>query len=1020
MRQLPSKERTDVLSKMNHYELSLAGWNTLFNSLEDIITLQGPDFSIIKANKAAMEAFRSYTDNPLGKRCYEIFSGIDKPCRNCPLEATIDDGTEHTATIYHEKIQRVFRVTSSFIPAADTDQKYLLHIAKDITDKVRKEKKLWESDDRFTKAFLSSPAPMIISDIESGVILDVNDRCLQMTEYAKDELIGKTSSNLHLWENHEDRSRIVDQLNTAGAVHDYSASILTKSGELRSTLWSAEKITLNGKEMMLSQVNDITDHIRAINSLKESKDKFEQAFESSPDAICISRLDNSTLVNINKGFTQLTGYGWEEVRGKTTIELGLWRNPEDHARFLNMLKNQKYCENLEVTFLTKNNEHRVGLISGRVLMFNGVMHVISITRDITHFRKIEDEIARQKMIFEFMFDAIIDGVVITDTERRIVKTNSAIQTIFGYTPEELQGKQTTVLYADADQYSKAGKTVFNKDSGTDNSHYISTYRMKNGQEFPGETLGVKLFDHKKRWVGNLGIVRDVSERMKKEQALERLEAAIEQTLDTIIITDQTGTIQYVNPAFERITGYTRKEVIGSNPRILKSGKHNTEFYQNLWDTLAQGKTFQGRIVNKKKDGTLFTEEASISPILDGNRSIVSYVAVKRDITYQLRLEAQYMQAQKMEAVGRLTGGVAHDFNNILGVIIGYAEISLGEIDSSHQFHDALSRIRDAGDRSAAIVRQLLAFSRKQTISPKTFDLNSGVEDMLKMIHRLIGENISISWIPGPSPLLVKMDPAQLDQILANLCINAKDAINGIGRITIESAQHTIDEEYCKDHVGFQPGKYIQLIVSDNGTGIKKEDQDKVFEPFFTTKELGFGTGLGLSTVYGIMKQNQGFINLYSEPGTGTTITLFFPIVATSAQQDVIPENTTMVSTDNNELVLVVEDDFSLLTMTRKMLEKQGYTVLTASDPSAALELARQTRSPIDLLITDVVMPEMNGRELALAFHDIFPDMKIIFMSGYTSNVIVRDNILDNGVNFIQKPFTRAHLITTVSRVLGEG
>ena len=382
------------------------------------------------------------------------------------------------------------------------------------------------------------------------------------------------------------------------------------------------------------------------------------------------------------------------------------------------------------------------------------------------------------------------------------------------------------------------------------------------------------------------------------------------------------------------------------------------------------------------------------------------------------LEAQLHQAQKMEAVGRLAGGVAHDFNNMLAVITGHADLALERTAPDSPLHADLLEIQEAAQRSADLTRQLLAFARKQTIAPQVLDLNHTIAGMLKMLRRLIGEDIDLRWKPAAPLWPVRMDPAQLDQILANLVVNARDAIAGVGKITIETSQTEFDEAYCETHAGFIPGSYVLLAVSDNGCGMDQEVLAQLFDPFFTTKPQGQGTGLGLATVYGIVKQNHGFINVYSEPGQGTSFKIYLPRHATD------PVSTRRIpapaaAPTGSEIVLLVEDEEALLKLSARLLERLGYTVLAAGGPTQALELAAAHGGPIDLLLTDVIMPEMSGRDLWQRLSALRPGLKCLFMSGYTANVIAHHGVLDDGVHFLQKPFSREALATKVREALYE-
>jgi two-component system, cell cycle sensor histidine kinase and response regulator CckA len=382
-----------------------------------------------------------------------------------------------------------------------------------------------------------------------------------------------------------------------------------------------------------------------------------------------------------------------------------------------------------------------------------------------------------------------------------------------------------------------------------------------------------------------------------------------------------------------------------------------------------------------------------------------------------QLQSQLIQAQKMESVGRLAGGVAHDFNNMLAAILGHIELAMEQVDSTQPVHADLLEIQTAARRSTELTHQLLAFARKQTIQPQVTDLNHAVAGMLKMLRRLIGEQIDLIFQPHEGLWAVKVDPSQIDQILANLCVNARDAIDDVGSITIATANSVLDQDYCTRHTGCVVGEYLQLTVSDNGRGMDKKTQTRLFEPFFTTKEIGKGTGLGLATVYGIVKQNRGFIDVYSELGHGTTFKIHLPRHVGEARLTV--ECTKRSLELGSETILLVEDEPSILSMTKRMLERQGYTVVAASTPREAIRLATEHPIQVHLLITDVIMPEMNGRDLVKQLVSTFPSLKRLFMSGYTANAIVHHGVLDKGVHFIQKPFTGEELATKVRGALGD-
>jgi PAS domain S-box-containing protein len=485
------------------------------------------------------------------------------------------------------------------------------------------------------------------------------------------------------------------------------------------------------------------------------------------------------------------------------------------------------------------------------------------------------------------------------------------------------------------------------------------------------------------------------------------------------ILDRSGTIQSANLTGAGFLGIERSRLIGRSFGLSVSIGDRTAFVDFLGKVFTSQTKETSEVTLLTEGNTLFVAQIEAMAVDSSEECRIAVIDIterKNAEEERIRLEAQLQQAQKMESVGRLAGGVAHDFNNMLTVIIGYADLALRKMDPSLTLFTDLQEIRKAAERSAELTRQLLAFARKQNIAPKVLDLNDTVAGMLKMLHRLIGEDIHLNWQPKGGLWPVKVDPSQIDQILANLCVNARDAISGVGKITLETGNCAFDVKYCTVHAGFNPGEYVRLAVSDDGCGMNKEILSHLFEPFFTTKVVGKGTGLGLATVYGIVKQNNGFINVYSEPDHGSTFKIYLPRYADQTDQ-VWTEGEPEPARRGHETVLLVEDEPAILKMLTHMLMTQGYTVLPAALPDEAVRLSREYTDEIHLLVTDVVMPKMNGRDLATTLLSFFPHLKCLFMSGYTADVIAHHGVLDEGVNFIEKPFLMQELAIKVREVL---
>jgi PAS domain S-box-containing protein len=502
-------------------------------------------------------------------------------------------------------------------------------------------------------------------------------------------------------------------------------------------------------------------------------------------------------------------------------------------------------------------------------------------------------------------------------------------------------------------------------------------------------------------------------RLVEQQKL--ISAAVDQAGEGVLITDIKGTIQYANPCMTELTGYSVGELIGRTPSLFKSGRQDASFYSRMQETILAGEKWEGVIFNKRKNGSLYQEKMVVIPVKDKAGTISNFVAIKRDVTKEKALESQLVQVQKMESVGRLASGVAHDFNNILSVIIGYSEMILDELPANSSTAEKVEVVYEFTHKAVALTRQLLAFSRKQVLEMKGVNLNELAENMTKMLGRVIGEDIELVCMFNDSVHGVLGDPSQLEQVLMNLAINARDAMPEGGRLLIETSDIELGDGVISYHEKVMPGLYSMIAISDTGTGMDEETQERIFEPFFTTKEKEKGTGLGLSTVYGIVKQHNGYIYVYSEPSSGTTFKIYLPI---AAHEDVqADKRKARHKPGGTETMLIVEDEPSIRELVVKVLQPLGYRLLTAANGKEALQISADFTGDIPLILTDVIMPGLNGRELAESIEKERPDTKVIFMSGYTDDVISSYGVLDPGVNFIQKPLAPITLAIKIREVL---
>ncbi len=650
-----------------------------------------------------------------------------------------------------------------------------------------------------------------------------------------------------------------------------------------------------------------------------------------------------------------------------------------------------------------------------------IMGILGINIDITEHKWAVEELRNSNELLSlFIKHSPIYAFIkeVNSTESRVLKASDNFQEMIGIPGSQMAGKTMEELFpaefaakiTQDDWLVVSRGEILHLDEDLNDRHYTTI-------KFP-ILLGGKKF--------LAGYTIDLTEHKRAEEVLRQSE----ETFRNIVQASPMGFHLYqlqdddrlvflgANPAADRLLGMDHAQFIGMTLEEAFPPLQHTEIPARTRRAAQYGESWQTEQINYAHGKIAGAYEVCVFQMSPGKTAVLfnEISARKQAEEEKEKLQVQLTQAQKMESVGRLAGGVAHDFNNMLGVILGHTEMALARMDSTHPLFSGLQNIRKAAERSADLTRQLLAFARKQTVALKVLDLNETVEGMLNMLRRLIGEDIDLAWVPGRHLGTVEMDPSQIDQILVNLCVNARDAIGDTGKVTIETDTVVFDAAYCATHVSFVPGEYVLLAVSDNGCGMDVETLSHSFEPFFTTKEMGKGTGLGLATVYGIVQQNNGFINVYSEPGQGTTFNIYLPRHATQAERAAMTGAAEPVAR-GHETILLVEDEPLILDMTREMLETQGYTVLPAATPGEAIRLAREYAGGIHLLMTDVVMPEMNGRDLAKNLLSLFPHLRRLFMSGYTANVIAHHGVLDEGVPFIQKPFTMKDLAAKIKEVL---
>ncbi|HTQ50150.1 MAG TPA: PAS domain S-box protein, partial [Candidatus Acidoferrales bacterium] len=778
----------------------------------------------------------------------------------------------------------------------------------------------------------------------------------------------------------------------------YSSPVIGKDGKHYGRIWS---------------FRDITEQKVSEEALHESEAKFRSYVENAPLAVLVAD-QKRRVVDCNPAAADLLGYDVAALLSTPITDL----HPEDDAeKVFQSLQTLATEGHAEGEFRFKRRDGTLIWVSLRAVLTGSGLS-IAFCQDITERRVAAEAIANERQLLRTLIDLLPDTFYVKDLDSRFLIANKALAKHFGKEfPSEIVGRTDADFFPPecAAEYRAAELKVLGGEPLID---YEGDGIGPTGRRCTHLTTKVPFRDSQGRVQGLVGIGRDITERKRSEESHQRLATAVEQAAEAVVISDTDGKILYVNPAFETVTGYSKGEVIGRNPRFLKSGKHDNLFYRRMWAVLANGEVWSGRLVNKKKDGTLFEEEANISPVRDSNGRITNYVAVKRDVTREVMLENQFRQSQKMEAFGQLAGGVAHDFNNLLTVIQGSGSLLLNPQLNPEEKAGCSRQIVQAAERAASLTRQLLMFSRKHVLQVDTINLNEVVGNMTKMLQRILGEDIVLHAEYDPKIAAVSADAGMLEQVLLNLAVNSRDAMPKGGRLLIATSRENLGAGHPQMPVDMAPGTYVCLKVTDTGCGIAPEVLPHIFEPFFTTKETGKGTGLGLATVYGIIQQHHGWVTVSSEPGRGATFYVYLPAAAgapaqvEAASPPKLPRGT--------ETILLTEDEPAVRALASNILRRCGYTILPAESGVAALEIWHEYRDKIQLLLTDIIMPDgITGYDLAEQLKLERPQLKVIYTSGYTGDILSRYPTLIRDYCFLQKPYQPYRLAQTVRDCLDQ-
>ncbi len=881
---------------------------------------------------------------------------------------------------------------------------------------------LRESERRFKMLFEQAPIGYQLLDGD-GRLAAVNDMWLHMLGCERREVIGRSFRDFLAPEAAEQFERNFRRLKETGSVRGSELEIVCKDGERRivSTDGNAECDEGGVFRRTYCTLMDITERRQAEKALRE-----KDAFLSSTGRMArVGGWEIDAATNV---------VSWtEETYRIHEVPVGEMPPPEDVINFFHPDDRGKMASaiqraldhgepyDMELRFTTAKGRHLwIHTACTPIVVDGKTVKLTGTFQDITELKRAQEERDRS----------------LADSRERLKK----MRCLYGVSESIREGSTLEAVFRDVVRLIPSGwrypecargRIRFGENEYVSEPFVETEWKESRDIVVDGEVRGsVEVFyieDIKECSEGSFleeesNLLEEIAralggaaEHKRAERSLSRLAAAIEQAQEAVIVSDREGNIQYANRAFGRLIGRDPDEITGNILRLLDQDHMGEEFFTDLNDTLMSGESWQGRITGMKRDGQLYDTETTISPVLGGVGKMAGFVGVMRDVTEEANLRSQLQQAQKMEAVGQLAGGIAHDFNNILGAILGYAELASEGLPEDERRYRDLEQIRKAAEKAAALTRQLLAFSRRQIIEPEDADMNELIAGLLKMVRPIITESIALDFVPGHMLGTVHVDPTQIEQILMNLCVNARDAMPNGGTLTIGTENVVVNGEYREVHPWAVEGRYVLLTVSDTGHGMDAATRERIFEPFFTTKEVGKGSGLGLATVYGIVKQHGGLIHVYSEPDKGTAFKIYLPIV----ERRVGKTDGTVESPvpGGTETILVAEDDELVRGATVRILEGAGYGVIVATDGREAVELFNAHASEISLALLDVVMPKLGGQKVAARIREASPDLRIVYMSGYSIDAIHTKFVLDEGVSLLRKPFGPSDLLRRTREVL---
>ncbi|HEX4613360.1 MAG TPA: PAS domain S-box protein [Urbifossiella sp.] len=961
-----------------------------------------------------------------GRPLDEVVHTLDEGTRGraeSPAARVLREGAEvglanHTLLVARGGAERIIERSAAPIRAADGAIQGVVLAVRDVTSQ-----KDAEVGRARLAAIIGGTDDAIIAVAPDGAIQSWNPGAERLYGWAADEVGGRAVAVLVPPDKADERAAVMARMRRGEPVPSFETVRLTKEGRRVDVSVTLSPVRgADGAVIGYSKIaRDIGPRKRAEEALRAQAERLRIKGRLLNLSNAMIRDPAGRIATWTDGMARLYGWTREEAEGRVSHELLRTRFPAPQAEIDAAVLRDGRWEG-ELTH-TRADGGAVTVVSQWVLdrgEDGTATRVLEVDHDVTARRRVEEDLFREREFLRTVLDNISEGVLACDPAGRLTLSNRAAREIHGSggpLPAEGWWDRFPQYWPDGTRIGYDDLPLVRAVRGNRVRDVEFVVARPDGGRRTVVGNGEPLADPGGNRIGAVLALDDVTDRRRAEEGLRLRDRVIGAASQGILITDPTrpdDPIIYVTPGFERLTGHAAAEVIGRNCRFLQGPDTDPTATAALRDAVAAGRAYSVELLNYRKDGTPFWNALSVTPVRDGDR-VTHFVGVQTDVTDRRRLEDQLRQAQKMEAVGQLAGGVAHDFNNLLTVINGYSELLLETIPADAPDRPAMAAVREAGERAAGLTSQLLAFSRQSVLDPQVVDPNAVVAETARMLGRLIGEDVTLALALAPRAGRVRVDPGQFGQVLMNLAVNARDAMPTGGRLTIETRDVELDGEFARVIPGIRPGRYVLTAVTDSGVGMPPEVRTRVFEPFFTTKGPGRGTGLGLATVYGIVKQSGGHVEVYSEVGIGTTFKIYLPAVREDGAA--VPEAEPVRARGGSERVLVVEDQDDVRGLAVVALQAHGYSVLEAADGPAALRFLDPPGVALDLLVTDVVMPGMSGRQLAEAVRAARPGLPVLFVSGYTDDAVVRHGILQAEVAFLRKPYTPLSLARKVREVL---